>query len=81
MIKCVLQTRIAQAESLFSSLEQVAGDIALIVNATKNEYMYFNREESIPTLIGDLLKSVDKFRYLVSSVSSENDDNFRQAKA
>ena len=43
--------------------------------------MGFNRERSISTLSGEHLKLVDKFTYLVSSVSStERDVNIRLSK-
>ena len=61
------------AESLLLSLEQAAGVIGLYVNADKMEYMCFNQKGDI-----SMLRSVDKFTYLRSSVSStENDINMR----
>ena len=62
-------------------MEQAAGDIGLYVNASKTEYMCFNREGAISPLDGDPSKLVDKFTYLGSSVSStESDVNIRVAK-
>ena len=58
-----------QAETLLHSLEQAAAGIGLHVNADKPEYMSFNQRGDISTLDGSSLKLVDKFTYLVSSVS------------
>ena len=63
-----------QAESLLHSLEQAAGGIGLYVDADKIEYMYFNQEGDISTLNGGSLRSVDKFTYLSSCVSSAECD-------
>ena len=72
----------AQAETLLHSLKRAAAGIGLHVNAHKTEYMCFNQTGDISTLNGSLLKLVDKFTYLVSSVSStETDINTRLAKA
>ena len=72
----------AQTESLLHSLEQAASDIVLRDNADKTEYMCFNQRGDISTLMCDLLKLVDKFTYLGSSVSStETDINTWLAKA
>ena len=72
----------AQAETLLHSLEWAAAGIGLHVNADKTEYMCFNQRGSISTLKGGLLKPVDKFTYLGSSVSStEKDINMQVAKA
>ena len=70
------------AESLLRSGKRTAGGIGLYVNADKAEYMYFNQRGDISTLKGGLLKLVDKFTYLESSVSStENDINTQLAKS
>ena len=58
----------AQAETELHSLERVAGDIGLHVNADKTEYMCFNQKGDISTLKGQPLKPVDKFTYLGNSV-------------
>ena len=72
----------AQAKSLLHNLERAAGGIDLHVNADKAEYMCFNQRGNITTLKSDLLKLVDMFTYLGSSVSStENDINARLGKA
>ena len=72
----------AQAESLLHNLEQAAGGIGLNINTDKREYMHFNQRGDISTLKGWLLKLMDKFTYLGSSISStENDINMREAKA
>ena len=72
----------AQAESLLHSLERATSGIGLHVNAHKIEYMSFNQRGSISALNGSSLKLVDKFTYLVSSVSStETAINTRLAKA
>ena len=72
----------AQAETLLQSLEWAAGGISLHVNTDKMEYMCFNQRVDISTLKGGLLKLVDKFSYLGSSVSStEKDINMKRAKA
>ena len=69
-------------ESLLHSLEWAAGGISVHVNADKTEYVCFNQRGDISSLNGGSLKLVDKFTYLVSSVSStENDINTRLAKA
>ena len=71
-----------QAETLLHSLERPAAGITLHVNAHKTEYMYFNQTGDIFTQNGSSLKLVDKFTYLVTSVSStENNINTRLAKA
>ena len=72
----------AQAETLLHSLEQAAAGIGLHVNAYKTKYMCFNQRGDISTLNGNSLKLVDKFTYLVSSVSSmKTDINTWLAKA
>ena len=78
----LLANSFTQAESLLRSLERAAGGIGLQVNADKTEYICFNQRGDISTLRGCLLKLVDKFTYLGSSVSStENDINTQLAKA
>ena len=62
-----------QAKFRLHSLEQVADDIGLHVNADKTEYMCFTQRGDISTLNGGLLKLVDKFTYLGSSVPSTKD--------
>ena len=53
-----------------------------IVNADKTEYMCFNQRGDISTLNDGLLKLVDKFTYLGSSISPTKDDsNTRLVKA
>ena len=64
----------AQAETLLDCLERAAGGIGPHVNADKMEYMCFNERGDISTLKGGLLKLVDKFTYLGSSVSSIKKD-------
>ena len=64
----------AKAKSLLHSLEQAAGSIGLHVNIDKTEYMCFNQRGDISTLMGGLLKLVDKFTYLVDSASSTEND-------
>ena len=72
----------APAETLLHSLERAAASIGRHVNAHKTEYMCFNQSDDISTLDGSLLKLVDKFTYLGSSVSStETDINTWLAKA
>ena len=63
-----------QAETLLHSLEREAAGIGLHVNAHKTEYMCYNQTGDISTLDGTLLKLVDKFTYLGSSVSSTEKD-------
>ena len=78
----LLATIPALAESLHT-LGKAAGIISIYVNAEKTEYMCFNQNQTIDilTLTGALLKLVDKFTHLGSSVSStENDINTRLAK-
>ena len=77
----LLANTLTQAESLLHSLEQVAGGIGLHRNTNKMKYMHFKQEEAISTLSGKLLKLVDKFTYLGSSISStESDVNICLAK-
>ena len=72
----------AQAKSLLHCLEWAAGGIGFHVNADKTEYMCFNQRGNISTLKGGLLKLMDKFTYLRSSISStKNDINTWLAKA
>ena len=71
-----------QAETILHSLERAAAGIGLHVNAHKTEFMCFNQKGDISTLNGTLLKLVDKFTYLGSSVSSiEKDIDTRLMKA
>ena len=71
-----------QAETLLHSLERAAAGIGLHINAHKTEYMCFYQTGDISTLDGSPLKLVDKFTYLVSSVSSTKKDiNTRITKA
>ena len=71
-----------QAEILLHSLERAAAGIGLYVNAHKTEYMCYNQTGDISTLDGTLLKLVDKFTYLGSSVeSTEKDIDTRLTKA
>ena len=55
-------------------LERTAASIGFHVNAHKTEYMCFNQAGNISTLDRIFLKLVDKFPYLVSSVSSTKKD-------
>ena len=81
MTVALLANSPVQAESLPHSLERAAGGIELHVNANKTEYMHFNQRGDISTLKCGLLKVMDKFTYLGSSVSStENDINTRLVK-
>ena len=63
-----------QAETQLHDLEQAVAGIGLHVNAHKTEYMCYNQTGDITTLDGTLLKLVDKFTYLGSSVSSTEKD-------
>ena len=63
-----------QAETLLHSLERAATGIGLYVNAHKTEYMCYYQTGDISTQDGTLLKLVDKFTYLGSSVSSTEKD-------
>ena len=68
------------AETLLHSLERLAVDIGLHVNAHKTEYMCFNQRGDISKQNDSSLKLVDKFTYLGSSVSStERDINTRKS--
>ena len=63
-------------------MERAAAGIGLYVNAHKTEYMCYNQTGDIFTLDGTLLKLVDKFTYLGSSVeSTEKDIDTRLTKA
>ena len=69
-----------QAKSMLHSQEQAAGGIGLRVNANKTDYMCFEWGP-ISTLSGRPLKSVDRFTYLSSNISStESDINICLAK-
>ena len=71
-----------QAKSLSHSLEQAAGGIGRHVDADKTEYMCYNKKGDISSLNGGSLKLLDKFNYLGSRISSnENDINMGLAKA
>ena len=70
----ILANTPTQAESLLHSLETVVGGTCLHVNKNKMELMYFNQERVISSLKGCLLKLVDKFTYLGSSISSTESD-------
>ena len=70
----ILANAPAQAETLLHSLERAATGIDPHVNAHKTEYMRFNQTGDISALGGSCLKLVDKFTYLVSSVSSTGKD-------
>ena len=77
-----IQTPHDQAETLLHSLEQATAGIGLYVNAHKTEYMCYNQTGYISTLDETLLKLVDKFTYLGSSVeSTEKDIDTRLTKA
>ena len=77
----LLEITPTETESLLHSLEQTTGDINLHVDADKTVYMCFNLEGAISNLNGGCLKSVEKFTYLSSSVSStESDVSMRLAK-
>ena len=75
--KALLANTSTQAESQLHILEQAAGDIGLFLNANKTEQMCFNREGTVSTLNGVLLKWVDKFTYS----STESDSNIHLVKA
>ena len=78
----VLANTTNQAETLQHSLERAAASIGLHVNAHKTEKMCYNQTGDISTLVVTLLKLVDKFTYLGSSVSStEKDIDTRLTKA
>ena len=77
----ILANAPAQAETLLYSLECAAAGIGLHVNAHKTEYMCFNQAGDISKLGSSSVKLVDKFTYLVSSVSStENNVDTRLKK-
>ena len=82
MILAFLTNTPARIESLLDNLERTAGGIGLRVNAGMKEYMCFKQRGSISALKCGFLNLVDMFTYLVSSVSStENDFNMQLAKA
>ena len=67
---------------VFSLLSKPADGTGLQVNADKTEYMCFYQKGHISTLNSGYLKLLDKFPYLGSCVSSnENDINTRLVKA
>ena len=63
-----------QAKTLLHSLERAVAGKGLHVNAQKTKYMCYNQTGDITTLDGASLKLVDKFTYLVRSVSSTEKD-------
>ena len=69
-----------QAESQLHSLEETTVDIGLHVNVDKTEYICFNQKGDISTLNGVSLKLANYFTYLLSSVSSTENDNIQLAK-
>ena len=80
-IEVFLENAQSRAESRQYSLEQAAGGIGFHLNRDKTEFMSFNQKGDISTLNGHSLKLVDKFTYLVSSVSStDNEINIQLAK-
>ena len=76
--KAILENAPARAESLLHSLERAAASIGLHVNVDKKEYMCFNQRGDISTLNGSSLKLVEKFTYIRSVSSTENDINTRR---
>ena len=64
----------AFAETLLHSLEWAAEGIGFHVNAHKTEYKCFNQTGDISTLNCSVVKVVNKFTYLGSSVSSTDTD-------
>ena len=70
----LLENASAQAETLLHSLERAAACIGLLVFAHKMKYICFNQTGDISTQNGSSLKLVNKFTYLVSSVSSTKTD-------
>ena len=78
----ILANTLNQAETLLHSSEGATASIGIHVNAHKTEYMCYNQAGNISTLDGTLLKQVDEFTYLESSVSStEKDIDTRLTKA
>ena len=78
----ILANTPSKAETLQRSLERAAAGICPHVNAHKTEYMCYNQTGDISTVDGTLLKLVDKFPDLGSSVeSTEKDIDTRQTKA
>ena len=78
----ILANTPSRAETLWHSLKRAAAGIGLHVNAHKTEYMWYNQTGNISTLDVTLLKLVDKFLYIGSSVSStEKDIDTRLTKA
>ena len=70
-----------QAESLLHNVKQATCVIGLHVKADRMEYTCFNQKGDIFILNGGSLKSVNKFMYLINSISSiENDINMHQTK-
>ena len=61
---------LANSPAQAKSLEQAAACIGLHVRADKTEYICINQRGDISTLKGGPLKTVDKFTYFGSSVSS-----------
>ena len=64
----------AKAESLLHSLEPVAWEMGLYVNANKTEFIYFRLKGAISTLTGMPVKLKDQFTYLNSNISSTERD-------
>ena len=60
----------ALAESLLHGLERAAGGIELHMDTNKTEYVCLNQRGDVSKQNGGSLKLVDRFTYLGSSVSS-----------
>ena len=71
----------AKAKSLLYALEQAVDDIGLHMNANKTKFMCFKQEGASFILNCWPLKLVDKFTYLSSNISTQNNVNTCLAKA
>ena len=78
----LISDSIQGATAFLHSLEKVAAEIGLYVNASKTEFIAFNQNGTINSMNGDPIKETDSFVYLGSNISSTAKDvDTRIAKA
>lgn len=61
---------ITNATLLLHHLENAASDVGFYVNASKTEFIGFNKQVSIQTVSGESIKSVESFTYLGRKINS-----------
>ena len=78
----LLADSIQGATEFLHSLEKVASEIGLYVNASKTEFMTFNQDGTINSLNGEPIKSTELFIYLGSQIANTlKDVELRIAKS